>query len=55
MEKENRRWKLLLNSMKRNENERESMYFSSSRDEIFEMFERPDGSLSCFKRDNKNQ
>lgn len=33
----------------------ESMYFQSSRDEIFELFVRPNGSLSCFKRDSTNQ
>ena len=47
--RENPRLRNELESCKRHERESE-IYFS--RDERFEMFERTDGSLDCFKRDS---
>ena len=49
MESENRKLKRELEQLKEEKSESEN-YFS--RDERFEMYERPDGRLDCFRRDS---
>ena len=49
LESENRKLRSELESMKRSDSERETLYFSRD-----ERFERSDGKLSCFKRDSTN-
>lgn len=50
LEKENRRLRSEIESMKRSESARENVYFS--RIERLEMFESADGRLSCYKRNS---